>query len=48
MMKVMDTYKNGRINFLDWINLINKNSNWLSDAKQQIGIVLSKHYPSLN
>ena len=48
MMKIMDTYKNGRINYLDWINFINKSSNWLSDAKQQIGIVLSKHYSSLN
>ena len=44
----MDSYKNGRINYLDWINLINKNSNWLADARQQIGIILSKHYSSLS
>ena len=47
MMKVMDTYKNGRINYLDWLNLIAKKSNWLEDAKQQMGIILSKKYSSL-
>lgn len=44
----MDSYKNGRITFVDWAHLINQQKNWIADAKQQIGIVLSKHYPSLN
>ena len=48
MMKVMDAYKNGRITFIDWLHLINRNNNWLSDARQQIGIILSKNYGSLN
>lgn len=48
MMKVMDAYKNGRITFIDWLHLINRNSNWLADARQQIGIILSKNYTSLN
>ena len=48
LMKVMDCYKHGRITFMDWVKIINESKDWLVDAKQQIGIVLSKHYPSLN
>jgi hypothetical protein len=47
MMKVMDAYKNGRIAYLDWLHLINRDNNWLSDVKQQIGIILSKQYSTL-
>jgi hypothetical protein len=48
LMKIMDCYKHGRINFIDWLKIISEDKDWLSDAKQQIGIVLSKHYPSLS
>ncbi|MCB0370621.1 MAG: hypothetical protein KDD45_14645 [Bdellovibrionales bacterium] len=48
LMKVMDSYKNGRITYIDWIKLINGSKDWISEAKQQIGIVLSKNYSSLN
>jgi len=44
----MDSYKNGRITLIDWSKLINQSKNWLSDVKQQIGIVLSKHYSNLS
>lgn len=47
LMKVMDCYKHGRITFIDWLKIINEKKDWVADAKQQIGIVLSKHYPSL-
>jgi len=43
----MDSYKHGRITLIDWSKLINQSKDWLSDVKQQIGIVLSKHYSSL-
>lgn len=48
LMKVMDCYKHGRINYIDWVRLISEEKDWLGDVRQQIGIVLSKHYPSLN
>lgn len=48
LMKVMDCYKHGRITFLDWVKIINENKDWVSDAKQQIGIVLSKNYSNLS
>jgi len=44
----MDSYKHGRITLIDWSKLINQSKNWLSDVKQQIGIVLSKHYSNLS
>jgi len=47
-MKIMDCYKHGRITYIDWLKLINEKKDWLADAKQQIGIILSKHHPSLN
>lgn len=48
LIKLMDSYKHGRVTFVDWVKIINENKNWLVDVKQQIGIVLSKHYSSLN
>lgn len=48
LIKIMDYYKHGRITFLDWYKLINENKDWIKDAKQQIGIVLSKKYASLS
>ena len=47
LIKLMDHYKHGRITFLDWYKLINEKKDWLNEAKKQIGIVLSKLYPSL-
>ena len=47
-IKLMDYYKHGRITFLDWYKLINDSKDWLKQAKKQIGIVLSKNYPSLS
>jgi hypothetical protein len=44
----MDHYKHGRITFIDWQQLLTQNRDWLAEVKQQIGIVLSKHYPSLS
>jgi hypothetical protein len=44
----MDSYKHGRITLIDWCIVINQSKDWLSDVKQQIGIVLSKHYTSLS
>ena len=47
LMKMLDCYKHGRITYLDWHKIVNENKDWLSDVKQQIGIVLSKHYSNL-
>ena len=48
LIKVMDSYKHGRITLIDWYKLINESKDWLNDVKQQIGIVLSKQYSSLS
>jgi translation initiation factor 2 alpha subunit (eIF-2alpha) len=48
LTKVMDTYKKGKITLIDWLKIINEDKDWLTDVKQQIGIVLSKKYSSLN
>jgi hypothetical protein len=47
-MKILDTFKKGTLNFLDWKNFLEKKTtNWVEDAKQQIGIVLSRTYSNL-
>eukprot|EP00919_Chromeraceae_sp_WS-2016_P011662 GHVR01027255.1.p1 GENE.GHVR01027255.1~~GHVR01027255.1.p1 ORF type:complete len:154 (+),score=2.90 GHVR01027255.1:463-924(+) len=49
MMKLLDTYKRGHVNFVDWIKFINGSDiNWIANAKQQIGIFLSKTYQNLS
>jgi len=48
LIKLMDCYKHGRISFLDWHQLINSSKDWLNDAHQQIGLVLSRLYSSLS
>jgi hypothetical protein len=65
LIKVLDSYKKGKLNFLDWKSFVtgkraeeqsdqpeggnnnNSNPNWVYEAKQQIGIVLSRNYKSL-
>jgi len=48
LIKVLDTFKKGKLNFLDWKNLIQKDkANWVEDAKQQIGIVISRTFTDL-
>jgi hypothetical protein len=47
LIKLMDCYKHGRISFLDWTQLINSKKDWLADAQQQIGLVLSRLFSSL-
>lgn len=48
LIKVLDTYKKGRLNFLDWKNFIQKDkTDWIQDAKQQISLVISRMYSNL-
>ncbi len=48
LIKVLDTFKKGKLNFLDWKNFIQKDStDWIQDAKQQIGLVISRMYTNL-
>lgn len=48
LIKVLDTFKKGRLNFLDWKGFIQKEKfDWVQDAKQQIGIVISRLYANL-
>jgi hypothetical protein len=48
LIKVLDTFKKGKLNFLDWKTFIQKDKvDWIQDAKQQIGIVISRNYPNL-
>lgn len=48
LMKLMDSYKHGRVGYLDWHRFIGRNADWVADVKQQIGIVLSKDYGTLS
>ncbi len=48
LIKVLDSFKKGRLNFLDWKNFIQKDkTDWIQDAKQQISLVISRMYSDL-
>jgi hypothetical protein len=48
LIKVLDKFKKGKLNFLDWKNFIQKDkTDWVQDAKQQISLVISRMYPDL-
>ena len=48
LIKVLDTFKKGKLNFLDWKNFIQKDkTDWIQDAKQQISLVISRMYSDL-
>jgi hypothetical protein len=48
LIKVLDTFKKGKLNFLDWKNFIQKDKkDWIQDAKQQISLVISRTYSDL-
>jgi hypothetical protein len=49
LMKICDIYKRGQISFIDWHKIISgKDHNWVGDAKQQIGIIISRLYTNLS
>lgn len=44
----MDGFKRGRVDETDWERLLkNQKIDWVGDAKQQIGIVVSRLYSSI-
>lgn len=49
-MKVMDTYKRGKIDMVDFIKIITseRENNWVANAKQQIGLAISRKFKSLS
>lgn len=49
LMKVLDGYKRGKIDFQDWSKVLKEGKvDWIKDAVQQIGLVMSRMYPSLS
>ena len=49
LLKVMDGFKRGKVDETDWERLLCEGKiDWVSDARQQIGIIISRQYPSLN
>ena len=49
ILKVLDTYKRAKVDESDWERLVKgEKFEWVKEAKQQIGIVLSKKYGSLS
>ena len=45
----MDTYKRGKVDMVDFIKIItsNRSNNWVNNAKQQIGLSISRKFKSL-
>lgn len=50
LFKVMDTYKRGKIDQVDFNKLLKgpDTEDWISNAKQQIGLAVSRKYKSIN
>lgn len=48
-LKVMDGFKRGKVDETDWERVLGEGKiDWVADARQQIGIVISRQYGSLN
>lgn len=45
----MDTYKRGKVDMVDFIKIItsDRSNNWVHNAKQQIGLSISRKFKSL-
>ena len=50
LLKVMDTYKRGRVDMVDFIKVItsNRDNSWIENAKQQVGLAISRKFKSLS
>lgn len=48
LFKIFDTFKRGKVDLVDFNRIIKNNNNisndWISDAKQQIGLGISRKY----
>lgn len=49
LLKLMDTYKKGKVDLVDFVKIVTseENNNWISNAKQQIGLAISRRFKSL-
>jgi hypothetical protein len=45
----MDTYKRGKVDMVDFIKILtsDRSNNWVHNAKQQIGLSISRKFKSL-
>lgn len=50
LLKLMDTYKKGKVDMVDFIKIVTSDSsnNWISNAQQQIGLAISRKFKSLS
>lgn len=48
MLKIMDSFKRGKVDETDWQRILSNKVDWVQDAKQQIGIIISRIYSNMN
>lgn len=50
LFKVLDTFKRGKVDLVDFTKLLNSpdTDNWIANARQQIGLTISRRFSSIN